>query len=142
MGKEDGVKFSLDEELLGHLINHGMDARRLTGEEHRDWEGGWRGVYGHLIESGSGYLRGGAAVEAYLRERGMEWMVVPFLSGVAGTGIGGKHRVMSAYQCEGPVVELGEFYGAEFFVSPIDLAWTFVVSGGDLGVGGVYFLRG
>ena len=132
------MKFSLDEDLEGHFMNHGVDAVRLSGEEHRDWESGWRGVYGHLIEGGGEYLRGPAAVEAYLRERGMEWVVVPFLSGVAGTGIGGRRRVMSAYQCEGALLELGEFYGAEFFVSPIDLGWTFVVMRGS----GPYFLQG
>src|SRR5580700_7740291 len=65
--KEVGVKNSLDDEVVAMLAERGVEAVRLSGGEHRDWESGWRAVYGHLFESGSGWLAGGAAVGAYRR---------------------------------------------------------------------------
>ena len=99
---------------------------------------GWRAVYGHLIESGGGACGGGGGGGVFAGE-GDGVVVVPFQPGARrGKGAVRGRVVMGAYQCEGPVVELRDFYGGEFFVSPIDLGWTFVVMGGS---GGPYFLR-
>ena len=68
-------------------------------------------------------------------------MLVPFLSDVAGTPMHVLGQRLSAFDCEGSLVELGEFSDIEFFVSPPDFAWTFVRTHEDFALGGPYFVR-
>jgi len=44
------------------------------------------------------------------------------------------------FSCEGPLQELSDFSGVEFFISLLDLSWTFVRTHEDFALGGPYFL--
>ena len=68
-------------------------------------------------------------------------MFVPFLSNVPGMPMHVLGPRLSAFDCEGPLLELKEFSEIEFFVSPPDFAWTFVRTHEDFAYGGPYFLR-
>ncbi len=68
-------------------------------------------------------------------------MLVPFLSDVPGTPMHVLGQRLSAFECDGPLLELGEFSDIEFFVSPLDLAWTIVRTHEDFALGGPYFVR-
>ena len=68
-------------------------------------------------------------------------MLVPFLSNVPGTPVHVLAQRLSAFDCDGPLVELGEFSDIEFFVSPPDFAWTLVRTHEDFALGGPYFVR-
>jgi hypothetical protein len=48
---------------------------------------------------------------------------------------------LGAYECRGPLVPLGEFHQAEFFVGPPDFGWTMVHTHEDHDLGGPYFVR-
>ena len=68
-------------------------------------------------------------------------MWVPFLSNVPGTPMHVRAPRLSAFDCEGPLLEFGRFSDIEFFVSPSDFAWTFVRTHEDFALGGPYFVR-
>lgn len=130
-----------DDTLIAHLTAEGVRHERLTAEEHRRREREWRNVYGHVFRPGLRHRHGTKAVHAYLNEPATRWMLVPFLSGVPGTPVHIVRRHLSAFECQGPLLELGEFSNIEFFVSPPDLAWTFVRTHEDFALGGPYFVR-
>jgi hypothetical protein len=68
-------------------------------------------------------------------------LVVPFSTGVEGLPVHVLGRTISAYECCGPLLPLGDYHDAEFFVCPPDLSWTMVHTHEDHGLGGPYFIR-
>lgn len=48
---------------------------------------------------------------------------------------------LSAFECEGPLLELADFADIEFFISPLDFAWSFVRTHEDFAYGSPYFVR-
>jgi hypothetical protein len=127
--------------LIEQLNAAGVWHRCLTPDEHRHLDCEWRKVYGHVFRPGQRLRHGAKAVHEYLSESATRWMLVPFLANVPGTPTHVLARRLSAFDCEGPLVELAEFSDAVFFVSPADLAWTFVRTHEDFALGGPYFLR-
>ena len=91
--------------------------------------------------SGANFREGAKAMDEYLREPETRWLLVPFLSKVPGTCVDVHTLQMNAFECEGPLLELGDFIHVEFFVSPHNLAWTFVRTHEDFELGGPYFAR-
>ena len=118
-----------------------MRQERLTDDDHRLREREWRNVYGQVFRPGLRHRYGAKAVYEYLNEPATRWMLVPFLSDVPGTAMHVLAQRLSAFDCNGPLLELGEFSDIEFFVSPPDFAWTFVRTHEDFVLGGPYFVR-
>ena len=50
-------------------------------------------------------------------------------------------QAIAAYECHGPLIDLGLFCNAEFFVAPPDFTWTMVHTHENHGFGGPYFIR-
>jgi hypothetical protein len=141
--KEDDLEHGRDAELLEQLEAAGVRYRRLSAEEHREHESAWRRVYGRAFLSSPRCRSGAKAVDEYLGQPVAKWLLVPFLSPVPGTPIMADNRMkrLSAFECEGPLVELEQFHTVEFFISPPDLSWTFVRTHEDFAFGGPYFMR-
>jgi hypothetical protein len=137
----DNIEHPLDAELLSHLAAAGVRSRRLSAKEHLDRDAAWRAVYGQCFRPDVRMRHGERAVYEYLRGSSTQWLLVPFLSDVPGTPMGVQTQSLGAYECEGPVAELGDFNNAEFFVSPPDFGWTFVSTHEDFMLGGPYFVR-
>ena len=117
--------------------------RRLSTGEHWHHETDWRRTFGEAFRHPDLRCRHGIkAVHAFLAEPPGEWLFVPFLSDVPGTPVS-VHSPgrLSAFACTGPLLELQDFIDTEFFVSPPDLAWTFVRTHEDFAFGGPYFVR-
>ena len=130
-----------DVTLIEHLTAAGVRHERLAVEEHRHRERKWRKVYGHAFRPGLRHRHGAKAVHEYLSEQATRWMLVPFLSNVPGTPMHVLPPPSSAFACEGPLLELGEFGDIEFFISPGDFSWTFVRTHEDFALSGPYFVR-
>ncbi len=141
-----------DGELLGQFATAGVRYRRLPADEHRQREAAWRQVYGHAFVAGGRnhgspfrtpgrHRKGAKAIHEYLNEQAAHWWLIPFLSAVPGTSVHVVSLALSAFECEGPLLELGDFINVEFFVSPPDLAWTLVRTHEDFALGGPYFVR-
>ncbi|GEM_PF-1824709 len=135
------IEHPWDDRLIEQLNAAGVRHQRLTREDHRRRESEWRKVYGHVFRSGLRHRHGAKAVHEYLNTPATHWVLVPFLSNVPGTPMHVLAQRLSAFDCEGPLLELGEFSDIEFFVSPPDLAWTFVRTHEDFALGGPYFVR-
>lgn len=98
-------------------------------------------MYGHAFRPGLRHRHGAKALHEYLAEAPRQWVLVPFLANVPGTPMHVLGPRLSAFECEGPLLELGEFNDVEFFVSPPDYAWTLVRTHEDFELGGPYFVR-
>jgi hypothetical protein len=113
----------------------------LSNDDHRRLETEWRRFYGHVFEARPRCGHGTKAVHEYLSESATRWLFVPFCSNVPGIPMHLLTSRMSAFECDGRLLELAEFSAIEFFVSPPDFAWTFVRTHEDFAFGGPYFLR-
>ena len=109
-------------------------------------------MYGHAFSAGGRdhgspfrargrYRQGAKALHEYLNEQATRWRLIPFLSAVSGTSVHVLALALSAFECEGPLLELDDFRNVEFSVSPPDLAWTLVRTHEDFALGGPYFVR-
>src|SRR5262245_44536973 len=127
--------------MVEHLNAASVRHERLTDEDHRLLEREWRNVYGYVFRPRVRHRHGAKAVYEYLNEPGKRWMLVPFLSNVPGAPMHVLAPRLSAFECEGPLLDLGEFSDIECFVAPPDFAWTFVRTHEDFALGGPYFVR-
>jgi len=152
--KANHADYPRDASLIARLTAGGISSRRLAPAEHRHWEFAWRRTYqptfarrGSLRHRAAAFarrgnfLQGAKAVNMYLSESATRWMLIPFLSSVAGTSVHVIGPTVSAFECKGPLLELGDFNNVEFFVSPPDLSWTFLSTHEDFALGGPYFAR-
>jgi hypothetical protein len=135
------IDYPRDQALRTHLAAAGVRFRQMPVASHREWEARWRTVFQHAFEPGARFRHGARAVDEFLRGPAGEWVVVPFLSGVPGTSVHVHRLQMNAFECDGPLQALDEFLNVEFFVSPPDLAWTFVRTHEDFVYDGPYFAR-
>jgi hypothetical protein len=127
--------------LIEQLNTADVRHKRLSARVHIQRETRWRDIYATVFRSRLRHRHGAKAVYAYLNERATSWMLVPFLSNVYGTPIHVATPRLSAFECEGRLLELGDFSEMEFFVCPPDFAWTFVRTHEDFALGGPYFVR-
>ncbi len=130
-----------DVELLQSFFTAGIRFRQLDSKEHQQQESAWRKIYGHSFVPRLRHRHGAKAVDEFLREAPGQWLLVPFLSGVHGIPVQAHRQTLSAFECAGPPLELGDFCGSEFFISPPDFSWTLVRTHEDFAFGGPYFLR-
>lgn len=68
-------------------------------------------------------------------------MIVPFSAGVPRVAMGVYRQAIAAYECRGPLIALGAFCNAEFFICPRDLSWSMIHTHEDHAFGGPYFIR-
>jgi hypothetical protein len=139
--KANNLGYPRDVALTAHLAAGSVIWRRLTAMEHRKWEFAWHHTYQRIFLHRGSFRHGAKAIDAYLREPVTRWLLVPFLSGVPGTKVHVVGVTASAFECEGPLMQLGQFLDIEFFISPLDLSWTFVRTHEDFALGGPYFAR-
>ena len=130
-----------DPALLAQLDAAGVLHRRLSREDHWQREREWSDVYGNAFRANLRHRHGDRAVYEFLAEPARHWLFVPFLRNIPGIPMNVLSPRLSAFVCEGPLLGLGEFNDVEFFVSPPDLAWTFVRTHEDFALGGPYFVR-
>lgn len=133
-----------DAGLFEKFAAAGIRSRPLFRKEHQQQESAWRAIYGNAFVPRLRHRNGAKAVDEFLRENPEEWLLIPFLAAVAGTPVSPQsHRqaFLSAFECDGPLLELGEFCSDEFFVSPHDFSWTFVRTHEDFCIRGPYFIR-
>jgi hypothetical protein len=98
-------------------------------------------VYGRAFR-GRPRLRHGAKAENEYRCQACDhYVIVPFSAGVPGLPVHVYRLAIAAYECRGPLVALGTFCDAEFFISPPDLAWSMIHTHEDDAFGGPYFIR-
>jgi hypothetical protein len=132
---------SFDESLQDHLSQAGVAWDRLSELERLKVEAAWLRVYKQAFRGRPRLRRGSKAEHEYLSQACDHYLIVPLPAGVSGLPMGAYRRTIAAYECRGPLIELGAFCGAEFFVSPPDLAWSMIHTHEDHGWGGPYFIR-
>ena len=130
-----------DAELIAQLNAARVRHRRLSHSEHRQREAEWRRVYADAFRPGLRHREGSKAAHAFLSETATEWLLIPFLSDVRGTPVSVIPGKLSAFACDGPLLDLEGLSDVEFFVSPPDFTWTFVRTHEDHVLGGPYFVR-
>jgi hypothetical protein len=141
MWPKEEIDYPADDKLRTHLAAAGVQCTRLPVSSHRDLEAAWRKLYQRAFLPGARFRHGARAVYEYLHEPVTRWLLVPFLSKVPGTSVHVHSLQMNAFECDGPLQELGDFINVEFFVSPKDLSWTFARTHEDFVFGGPYFVR-
>lgn len=130
-----------DDELCDFLRVHGVEWTLLDESARQAAERRWRNVYANAF-AGRPRLRQGARAEhAYLEQICNNYQIVPFASNVEGLPIHVTMRLSSAFDCTGPLIPLGAFRMSEFFIAPIDFAWTMVHTHEDHGFSGPFFVQ-
>ena len=132
------------EDLPQYLSNAGVKWDVLERAAKLQIELDWRGIYGPAFIRLPRHRVGHKAEHEFAREPCTHYLIVPFTSDVPRIPMhiqGRGKRTLDAYECEGPLVALGEFCQAEFFVAPLDLSWTMVHTHEDHALGGPYFIR-
>lgn len=101
----------------------------------------WRRIYGQAFSRPTRAREGAKAEHAFRQQDCDHFLVVPFTSGVAGLPVNSTGRSLAAYECRGALADLSVFHSEEFFITPLDFAWTMVHTHEDHGFGGPYFHR-
>lgn len=132
---------SLDESLEEALSRAGVDWNRLSDLERVEAEAAWRRVYGRAF-LGRPRLRHGAKADyEYRCQPCAHYLIVPFSAAVPGLPVHRGGQTLAAYGCRGPLIALGAFCNAEFFICPTDLSWSMIHTHEDHVLGGPYFIR-
>ncbi len=132
---------SLDESLQDYLSQAGVEWNPLDDRERVKAETAWRQIYCRAFQGRPRLRRGARAEHEYRSQRCDDYRIVPFAAGVSGLPIHVYRQSIAAYECRGPLVALGAFRDAEFFISPPDLAWAMIHTHEDFCFGGPYFIR-
>jgi len=127
--------------LRDDLSRASVDWDRLSDRERIEAEAAWRRVYGRAFR-GRPRLRHGAKADYEYRGQACDhYLIVPFSAGVPGLPVHVYRRAIAAYECRGPLIALGAFCDAEFFISPPDLSWSMIHTHEDHALDGPYFIR-
>lgn len=132
---------SLDEALRDYLGRGGIDWDRLPDPGQVEAEAAWRRVYGRAFRGRPRLRHGARAEQEYRSQTCGHYLIVPFSAGVSGLPVHVYRRAIAAYECRGPLIALGAFCDAEFFISPPDLIWAMIHTHEDHAIGGPYFIR-
>jgi len=135
------VAESADEALRNDLDQSGVKWAVLGDSLRKEAETAWRRVYGHAFLGRPRLRHGVRAEHEYLQQRCDHYYIVPFSTGVPGLPVHVLGQAIAAYECHGPLIDLGLFCNAEFFVAPPDFTWTMVHTHENHGFGGPYFIR-
>lgn len=127
--------------MRSYIAGSGVAWLLLEESEGIAAEARWRSIFGGAFRGRPRLRRGAKAEYEYLQQPCDNYLIVPFTSGVPGTCVHVFRRAIGAYECQGNLISLGKFCDAEFFVSPMDFAWTMVHTHEDLALGGPYFVK-
>jgi hypothetical protein len=131
----------LDESLQDVLSRADVEWDRLSDPERVEAETTWLRMYGGAFRDRP-RLRHGAKADHEFRCQACDpYLIVPFSAGVPGPPVQVHRQVIAAYECRGPLIALGAFCDAEFFISPPDLSWSMIHTHEDHALGGPYFIR-
>jgi hypothetical protein len=98
-------------------------------------------VYGRAFR-GRPRLRHGAKADYEYRGQACDrYLIISFSAGVPGLPVHVYRRAIAAYECRGPLIALGAFCDAEFFISPPDLSWSMIHTHEDHALDGPYLIR-
>jgi hypothetical protein len=137
---ESAFPTKLDDDLREFLAGSGVEYNLLEQAAQLDAEAAWRSIFGAAFRGRPRLRRAAKAEYEYLQQPCAHYMIVPFTWGVPGTSVHVYRQAISAYECLGPLVPLGRFCDAEFFVSPMDFGWTLVHTHENYAFDGPYFL--
>ena len=127
------------EELCKFLDSSGVVATELDRKRTIEVEREWRAIFGNAFV-GREPLRQGTKAEAeFQRIECSHFWIVTLSSKVAGTPIHPTGSVQFGIECRGGLLSLSRFHALEFFISPIDFAWTMVHTHEDHASGGPFF---
>lgn len=133
---------STDKQLQEYLDGGAVDWRLLDDRAAIDAELRWRTIYAEAFLERPRLLQGVKAEISYSQTDCTRYLIVPFISKVIGLPVQEKRTAsISGYECSGTFVSLGRFCSAEFFVCPLDFAWSMIHTHEDHGLGGPYFIR-
>ncbi len=128
-------------ELQQYLAQSGVAWRQLDDFATTQAEEHWRTVYAAAFRKRPRARHGARADHEFSLTECTQYLIVPFLSRVDGLPIDPRYSQLGGYECRGPLVPLGAFHNAEFFVCPPDFAWCMVHTHEDHALGGPYFIR-
>jgi hypothetical protein len=132
---------NFDHDLQQYLTKCTIHWTALDNAAHGSAEAEWRSIYGQPRAGQNRWRTGAKAAYEFSLEPCARFLIVPFTANVRGFPISVYRRSMQAYECHGTLVPLGDFNDAEFFVCPLDFAWTMVYTHEDYAFGGPWFIR-
>jgi hypothetical protein len=127
--------------LQDDLSRAGVEWDRLTEPARVEAEAAWRRVYGEAFRGRPRLRHGARADYEYSCQSCDHYLIVPFSASVPGLPVHVYRRAIGAYECRGPLIPLGAFCDAEFFICPPDLTWAMVHTHEDHALEGPYFIR-
>jgi hypothetical protein len=127
--------------LQGYLSRAGIEWERMAESARFEAEAAWRRVYSQAFRGRPRLRHGGRADHEYRCQSCGHYLIVPFSAGIPALPVHVYRQAIGAYRCRGPLIPLGAFCGAEFFISPPDLAWAMIHTHEDHALGGPYFIR-
>jgi hypothetical protein len=122
------------------LSRTGVEWAQLPDPERVEAEAAWRRVSGRAFRARPRLRRGPKAEHEYRSQACDHYLIVPFSASVAGLPVHVYRQAIAAYECRGPLIALGMFCDAEFFISPPDLTWTMIHTHEDHAIEGPYFI--
>lgn len=130
-----------DKNFQDHLSRSHVDWTLLELPKQLEAEAMWRSIYGQTFRRRPRIKRAVKAEYEYQLQACSHFLIVPFSSNVEGFAMSVQSQTLSAYECRGNLLPLGEFCQAEFFIAPLDFEWTMVHTHEDHGFGGPFFIR-
>jgi hypothetical protein len=127
--------------LQEYLGRAGIEWEELAESTRIEAEAAWRQVYGQAFRGRPRLRHGARADHEYRCQSCSHYLIVPFSAGVPALPVHVNRQAIDAYQCRGPLISLGAFCDAEFFISPPDLTWSMIHTHEDHAFGGPYFIR-
>ena len=129
------------QELCDYLDANGVEAIELDRKRIIEVERNWRAVFGDAFDGQRTFRVGTKAESEYQQLDCSQYWIVALRSKVAGTPVQPTAAKQFGFECRGKLVSLARFHSLEFFVSPLDFAWTMLHTHEDHASGGPYFAR-
>jgi hypothetical protein len=127
--------------LRDALTESGIEWKQLPDPDRLKAENAWRHTYGRAFRVRPRVRQGAKAELEYHCQTCDHYLIIPFSARVPGLPVTVVRQFIAAYECHGPLIPLGTFHSAEFFICPPDLSWSMIHTHEDHGFGGPYFIR-
>jgi hypothetical protein len=129
--------------LQDYLDRSGVGWTSLDQRLVAQYEKQWRDLYASIFRGRPRVRHGTKAELEYAALEPGPYVIIPFLSNVAGLPVcSDTQPQIAGYACDGRRVPFVSFCSLEFFVSPPDFEWTMIHTHEDYhAYGGPYFVR-